>query len=73
MACPFRRNCLAAPLDSQSALATLRGGPAAQTSPLGAAIWEGLIALSRSGARPVHLQWVPSYCEPTVNLLSYLL
>ena len=53
--------------DSQSALATLRSGPAAQTTPLGAAIWEGLIALSRGGDRPIHLQWVPSHCELAGN------
>ena len=49
--------------DSQAALATLRGGPAAQTSPLGVDIWEGLTALSRGGARPINLQWVPAQCD----------
>ena len=49
--------------DSQTALATLRGGPAAQTSPLGASIWEGMVALARGGARPLHLQWVPAHCD----------
>lgn len=48
--------------DSQAALATLRAGPAAQTSPLGAAVWKRLIEVSRGGARPVHLQWVPAHC-----------
>ncbi|KAF0293920.1 hypothetical protein FJT64_008318 [Amphibalanus amphitrite] len=49
--------------DSQASLATLRGGPAAQTSPLGAAIWEHMAALVAGGDRRVHLQWVPSHCE----------
>lgn len=49
--------------DSQAALATLRDGPAAQTSPLGAAIWEGLSVLAEGGSRQVHLQWVPAHCD----------
>ena len=48
--------------DSQAALVTLRHGPAAQTSPLGAAVWEGLAALSDGGRREVRLQWVPAHC-----------
>ena len=49
--------------DSQSSLTTLRGGPTAQTSPLGTAIWERMIDLAQGGTRPVHLQWVPAHCE----------
>ena len=49
--------------DSQASLATLRAGPATQSSPLGATIWEHLVALARGGSRPVHLQWVPSHCQ----------
>ena len=48
--------------DSQAALATLRQGPSAQASPLGAAIWEFLLDLSVNGRR-IHLQWVPSHCD----------
>ena len=40
--------------DSQASLATLRGGPAAQTSPLGAAIWEYMMALVAVGGRRIH-------------------
>ncbi|XP_043199156.1 uncharacterized protein LOC122368902 [Amphibalanus amphitrite] len=47
--------------DSQSALAALREGPAAQHSPLGGAIWRALRGLT-AGDRQVHLQWVPSHC-----------
>ncbi|KAF0311097.1 putative RNA-directed DNA polymerase from transposon BS [Amphibalanus amphitrite] len=47
--------------DSQSALAALREGPAAQYSPLGGAIWRALRGLT-AGGRQVHLQWVPSHC-----------
>ena len=47
--------------DSQFALAALRGGPAAQSSPLGIAIWRALKELS-AGGRQIHLQWVPSHC-----------
>ncbi|KAF0287014.1 hypothetical protein FJT64_014494 [Amphibalanus amphitrite] len=47
--------------DSQSALAALREGPAAQHSPLGGAIWRALRGLT-AGGRQVHLQWVPSHC-----------
>jgi len=48
--------------DSQSALARLRSGAAAQTSPLGVEIWEALKTLADNGSRPVRLQWVPSHC-----------
>ena len=48
--------------DSQSALAALRGGAPAQSSPLGRDIWGSLLLLA-SGGRRVHLQWVPSHCE----------
>ena len=48
--------------DSQSALASLRDGPAAQTAPLGISIWRLLSRLAESG-RQVHLQWVPSHCS----------
>lgn len=48
--------------DSQSALAVLRDGPSAQSTPLGCQIWEALSTLT-AGGRPVHLQWVPSHCE----------
>ena len=47
--------------DSQSALASLRAGPAAQTTPLGIAIWQSLKELATNG-RTIHLQWVPSHC-----------
>ena len=47
--------------DSQSALASLCGGPAAQSSPLGVAVWRTLRGLA-AGGRQVHLQWVPSHC-----------
>ena len=46
---------------------TLRQGPAAQTSPLGAAVWEGLVAISEGGRREVRLQWVPAHCDLTNN------
>ena len=52
--------------DSQSALATLRSGPSAQQSYLGAAIWDGLLALTARG-HEVHLQWVPSHCDLAGN------
>ena len=47
--------------DSQSALATLRGGPAAQSAPLGVSIWRALRDLTADG-RQIHLQWVPAHC-----------
>ena len=47
--------------DSMSSLATLRAGPAAQTSPLGVAVWRELEELSRRGSRIV-AQWIPSHC-----------
>ncbi|KAF0296481.1 Retrovirus-related Pol polyprotein from type-1 retrotransposable element R1 4 [Amphibalanus amphitrite] len=47
--------------DSQSALATLREGPASQKTLLGAAIWTELAALA-GPSRRIHLQWVPSHC-----------
>ncbi|KAF0302217.1 putative RNA-directed DNA polymerase from transposon BS [Amphibalanus amphitrite] len=47
--------------DSQSALAALREGPAAQSSPLGSEIWDALRRLT-TGGRRIHLQWVPSHC-----------
>ena len=47
--------------DSQSALASLRDGPAAQTAPLRISIWRLLSRLAKAG-RQVHLQWVPSHC-----------
>ncbi|KAF0303571.1 putative RNA-directed DNA polymerase from transposon BS [Amphibalanus amphitrite] len=47
--------------DSLSAVATLRNGPAAQTSPLGVAAWRAMFALSDNG-RKIHVQWVPSHC-----------
>ena len=47
--------------DSQSALSSLRDGPAAQSSPLGIAIWRSLRGLA-AGDRRIHLQWVPSHC-----------
>ena len=46
--------------DSQAALRLLEGGAAAQTSPLGAAIWQHLIEIS--AATDVYLQWVPAHC-----------
>ncbi|KAF0293468.1 hypothetical protein FJT64_008727 [Amphibalanus amphitrite] len=46
--------------DSQSALATLREGPASQKTLLGAAIWTELAALA-GPSRRIHLQWVPSH------------
>ena len=47
--------------DSQSALASLRDGLAAQTTPMGISIWRSLSRLAEGG-RLVHLQWVPSHC-----------
>ncbi|KAF0295731.1 Ribonuclease H [Amphibalanus amphitrite] len=47
--------------DSMSALATLRNGPAAQTSPLGTAAWRALLQLAKDG-REIRAQWVPSHC-----------
>ena len=47
--------------DSQSALASLREGPVAQSSLLGIGIWRTLKGLSESG-RQIVLQWVPSHC-----------
>ena len=48
--------------DSQSALATLRGGPTTQTSPLGCEIWAAVRELTSRGEQ-VFFQWVPSHCE----------
>ena len=48
--------------NSQSALASLRAGPPAQSSPLGVAVWDHLARLAW-GTRQVHLQWVPSHCD----------
>ncbi|KAF0295996.1 RNA-directed DNA polymerase from mobile element jockey [Amphibalanus amphitrite] len=48
-------------LDSRAALMTLESGPAAQTTQLGATIWQQLLLLVERG-RPVHLQWVPAHC-----------
>jgi len=48
-------------LDSQAALLSLESGPAAQTTTMGAAVWELLLALAERGQRP-HLQWVPAHC-----------
>ena len=48
--------------DSQSALASLREGPSAQSSPLGIDIWRTLRGLSEGG-RQIVLQWVPSHCS----------
>ena len=47
--------------DSQSALASLRGGPSTQTSLIGGDIWAALRQLAAQG-RSVYLQWVPSHC-----------
>ena len=48
--------------DSQSALASLREDPSAQSAPLGAeSIWRALRSLS-AGGRQIHLQWIPSHC-----------
>ena len=47
--------------DSRAALQMLERGAAAQTSPLGVAIWRSLSQLSGRGA-PVRLQWVPAHC-----------
>ncbi|KAF0289586.1 hypothetical protein FJT64_012230 [Amphibalanus amphitrite] len=52
--------------DSQSALATLREGPASQKTLLGAAIWTELAALA-GPSRRIHLQWVPSHCGVDEN------
>jgi len=52
--------------DSQSALATLRAGPSAQTEPLAIAVWEALATLA-TDTRRVHLQWVPSHCDLAGN------
>lgn len=54
--------------DSQSALAALREGPAAQKTPLGAAVWTGLAALA-GPSRRIHLQWVPAHCGVDGNEL----
>ena len=48
--------------DSQSALASLRGGPTAQTTPLGCEIWAAVRELTSRGER-VLFQWVSSHCE----------
>ena len=47
--------------DSQSALASLQGGPSVQTSQLGTDIWRALRELARDD-RQIILQWVPSHC-----------
>ena len=47
--------------DSQSAIAALREGPAAQRSAQGAEVWRLLLRLA-AGDRPVLLQWVPAHC-----------
>ena len=47
--------------DSQSALAALREGPAAQRSLQGAEVWSRLLAVAADD-RPVIMQWVPSHC-----------
>ena len=47
--------------DSHSALASLREGPATQSSPLGIGIWRTLKGLSEGG-RQIVLQWVPTHC-----------
>ena len=47
--------------DSQAALWLLSGGPAAQCSFLGAAVWRALLEL-RGENRRKHLQWVPVHC-----------
>ena len=52
--------------DSQAALATLASGAGAQTTALGAALWDLLLELS-AGGRRVHLQWVPAHCGPPGN------
>ena len=52
--------------DSQSALATLQGGPPAQSSVLGIDIWKALKELARDG-RHVIMQWVPSHCALAGN------
>ena len=46
--------------DSQSALASLWDGSAAQTTPLGISIWRSLSRLAKGG-RQVNLQWVTSH------------
>ena len=48
--------------DSMSALATLRNGPAAQTSPLGVAAWKALLRLGSA----VAVRSGPSGSHPTV-------
>jgi len=52
--------------DSMSALAALREGPAAQTSPMGVSVWRSLATLARADRR-IHLQWVPSHCDLAGN------
>ena len=47
--------------DSQSALSSLRAGPAEQTTPMGVQIWRDLTTLAQ-GNRQIHLQWIPSHC-----------
>ena len=47
--------------DSQATLATLASSAGAQTTALGAALWDLLLMLS-AGGRQVHLQWVPTHC-----------
>ena len=47
--------------DSQAALTQLAGGAAAQTTPLGADIWELLTTISNR-PQEVYLQWVPAHC-----------
>ena len=48
--------------DSMASLATLRAGPAAQTSPLGVPVWRELGELSLDN-RQIHALWVPSHCD----------
>ena len=48
-------------LDSRAALLLLAGGAAAQSTPLGARLWDRLRQLEAL-APVVHLQWVPAHC-----------
>ena len=47
--------------DSQAALLTVAGGPGAQLTRLGAAIWNLLSNITERD-QPVTLQWVPAHC-----------
>ena len=53
-------------MDSQSAIASLQDGPAAQTNLLDISIWR-LLSMLAEGSRQVNLQWVPSHSGIEVN------